>query len=452
MSLPIKPNSQYSLQTRLVLAFGILLILFLGLAGFVLDRAFKESAVVAVEQRLQIQVYGLLGVTDWDDDGFVLNGLREARFSQIDSGLYGFIIDDQQQEMWRSGSALNLDIGEAKASFNPQTIELGQTYYGSVDLMQAHLSYASYGTYWTDQDQTYNFVVLESSEPTNAEISEFQSTLWRWLGGLAAVLALAQYALLRWSLKPLQHLAEDVADIESGRKDQLDEHYPSELQAVSNNLNLLIKGERARQGRYRTTLGDLAHSLKTPLAVSFGLVEELDKSEDLKEQLERMNQIVSYQLKRAVESGSPKVLSRSVEVGPVFNKIISALNKVYLEKGITLTSVFQDKAFFQGEESDLMEIVGNLLDNAYKYGNSQVEIKVKQSSEQQLTIEINDDGKGIAEADRHWVLKRGARADTIKSGQGIGLAVAVEIISAYQGEIQVDQSSLGGASIKVTFY
>ena len=337
------PESRYSLQTRLVLAFGILLILFLGLTGVVLERAFRESVAAAVEERLQLQVYALLGVAEPDGDGFFLPDLEEARFSQINSGLYGFILDGSGREVWRSPSALDLSLDQA--NFMNQQVEQGQTLFGTMETIdQGRLSYASYGTYWPSLDDEFAFVVMETVEPTTAEIREFQSNLYLWFGGLAILLSFIQLILLRWGMKPLQQLATEVSSIEAGEKDQVEQHYPPELQAVSKNLNLLIKSERERQSRYRTTLGDLAHSLKTPLAVISGIIQQAGTGDkegsianpsalhDLEEQLERMNQIVSYQLKRATRSEQSRHLGVSVKAAPLVSKIITALEKVYRDK------------------------------------------------------------------------------------------------------------------------
>jgi two-component system sensor histidine kinase PhoQ len=254
----------------------------------------------------------------------------------------------------------------------------------------------------------------------------------------------------------LKQLAADVSAIEAGEQDQMQRNYPDELKAVTDNLNLLIKNERDRQTRYRTTLGDLAHSLKTPLAVLSTALQEMKREDavtaqqrrDMEEQVERMDQIVSYQLKRVTRNKQHRVLAKPVPVAPLLKRILDALAKVYRDKPMDVVVDAPGDALFYGEESDLMELCGNLLDNAFKYGNYRVEVKAATRG-RTLVLEINDDGAGIAEADRQWVLERGARADTVRSGQGIGLAVAVEIVSAYGGEINVEQSQWGGARFKV---
>lgn len=457
MSQSSTTEKTYSLRTRLVLAFGLLLILFLGLAAAVLIQAYRESVAAGVQERLQLQVYALMGVAEPEptETSFFVPELREARFYQIDSGLYGFIFDSAGNEVWRSPSALNLNLPQNR--FVIEEIIVGQTIFGSLETEdQGQLSWASYGTFWESLDQTYDFVVMESTAPTLAQIRQFTSNIYIWFTALAVFLSVAQYLLLRWGTQPLQKLAADVSAIEAGEQDQLQNTYPTELLPVTHNLNILIKSERDRQGRYRTTLGDLAHSLKTPLAVLSTALQELQQTRnfteqhriDMAEQLNRMDQIVSYQLKRAVKSNQTKLLARPVAVAPVLNRIIGALNKVYRDKNMAVVCELADDAVFYGEESDLMELAGNLLDNAFKYGNSKVHVSASQKKKL-LQLEINDDGNGIAEGDRNWVLERGARADTVKSGQGIGLAVAVEIVSSYGGEIQIDQNEWGGARVKV---
>jgi two-component system sensor histidine kinase PhoQ len=454
MSHPTKPQTRYSLQQRLVLAFGILLILFLGLTGLVLNRAFQESIEASVEERLQLQIYGVLGVAEPDSETtFFVPDLEEPRFAQIDSGLYAFIFDQHANEIWRSPSSVNMQISDLNVAV--ENVVPGQVVYGNTQTdEQGPMLFASYGTYWSNLEQEFIFVVLESVAPTDAEINEFQSNLWLWLGGLAIFLSLAQFALLRWGMNPLKHLAQDLAEIEAGNKEQLEEDYPSELHNLSHNMNMLIRSERQRQSRYRTTLGDLAHSLKTPLAVISGVVQQDKKlnekdMSDISEQVDRMNQIVSYQLQRAVKTTQNKMLVSPTLIKPVIEKIAAALNKVYLDKNIQLQLQLSEDATFYGEESDLTELLGNLMDNAYKYCRQQVQIEILET-EKSLTINIDDDGSGIAEQDRHWVLERGARADTRESGQGIGLAVTLDIISSYGGELKVESSTLGGASLQVT--
>ena len=455
---PASERPAWSLQKRLVLAFGVLLVLFLGFAGLVLDQAYKESVAAAAEERLQLRIFALLSVAEPDNGGFFLPELEDSRFSQIDSGLYGMILDEQGREVWRSPSALNLTLDDSRALH--ADLQTGETRYGNLlagDL--GELVWASYGTYWEDRARRFAFVALESSEPSTAQIREFQSSLSLWFGGLAMLLSVAQYLLLRWGMRPLQRLAGDVSAIERGERDGLGGHYPSELEPVTTNLDMLIRSERDRQGRYRSTLGDLAHSLKTPLAVMASALEEARSQgevrpgqlQEMEEQLTRMDEIVSYQLRRAVRAKRAPVLGRAaVEFSPLLEKLLKVLAKVYRDKPMQVDCQVAPGAVFHGDESDMTEVLGNLLDNAFKYGRSRIHVAVFET-EGELTVQIDDDGNGIEERDRTRVLQRGARADTVTSGQGIGLAVVVDIVSAYGGGISVDRNEWGGARITLSF-
>ncbi|MEX2132116.1 MAG: ATP-binding protein [Pseudohongiellaceae bacterium] len=457
----------YSIQTRLLVGASILLAVFLGLTGVVLDRAFRESVEAGAVEQLQVQIYVLLAAIEEDGGNFfLLEDLREPRFSQLGSGLYGFISNLERGELWRSQSALDLSLADDEILRRQAVI--GENLFSIATGVDGNeLFVVSYGVLWEDGVSAYNFTVMESAERYYSEISEFRNSLWSWLGGVAVLLLLLQLFFLRWGLSPLYRMARDLKQIESGAAEQLSGMYPRELKGVTDNLNLLIKTERKQQARYRTTLGDLAHSLKTPLAVISGVLTNLraDRNKDMsagtieqistvEEQLDRMRQIVTYQLQRAVQVNGTGTLGRQVIIAPVINRILNALDKVYSDKRVAHTINIEGSAVFHGDERDLMEILGNVLDNAYKYGHSQVWVAVathKGGTAQQLSITVEDDGPGIHLEQREYVLQRGARADTFALGQGIGLAVVTDIVSSYGGQIDVDNSTHGGARIQMVF-
>ena len=191
MSPPTSPERHYSLRKRLALAFGVLLVLFLGLAGLVLGRAYQESVAAGVEERLQLHVYALLGVAEPDPDGFIVPDLGEARFGQIDSGLYAFILDRTGREVWRSPSALNLNL--ANGDFDIGEVVPGQMLHGTLSRPEhGAISWASYGTYWEIEDRLDDSLWLESTAPIQAQFRWFQSNLSLWVGALAVCRAVAR--------------------------------------------------------------------------------------------------------------------------------------------------------------------------------------------------------------------------------------------------------------------
>jgi len=233
--------------------------------------------------------------------------------------------------------------------------------------------------------------------------------------------------------------------------------YPSELVGLADNLNMLIDTERRRLVRYRNTLDDLAHSLKTPLAAMRTLLAEQrsrpaeDRSEALNRELERMDQRVSYQLRRARASGATGLGTEPVAVAPVVDDLKQTLDKVYRDKRVACSVTVAPGASFRGDPGDLTEILGNLMDNAYKYCAHRVRVTAG-STPERLVVTVADDGKGIDDEFAAQLFQRGKRADESVPGQGIGLAVVRETVELYRGALSVGKSDLGGAELRVELY
>ncbi len=451
----------YSLQSRLLLAFSILLAVFLSFTGIVLDRAFRNSIEAGAAERLQVQIYVLLAAADMEDDEFYFLDTQQPRFGQLNSGLYGFVSNNSVGELWRSDSARAFDLPQPELL--RERVDVGQRRFLRLQSEGPDSYFAlSYGILWEDGISEFSFSVVEDAAPYYSEIENFRSNLWSWLGGVAVVLLVMQFGLMRWGLAPLGRMARDLKHIESGDKDKLEGSYPRELRGVTDNLNLLIESERKQQERYRTTLGDLAHSLKTPLAVIAGVLPDLSQRPDqelesrvgaVNEQLERMNQIVRYQLQRAVQSNNRSAIGRRVPVQPAVERVLGAMAKVYADKAMTVHRDLDTRAQFWGDERDLLEVLGNVLDNAFKYGDSTVAVKVEygEGTGQGLRLRVEDDGPGIPPEKHEFVLQRGARADTLVQGQGIGMAVVTDIVNSYGGHIHITSADLGGACLVIEF-
>jgi two-component system sensor histidine kinase PhoQ len=265
------------------------------------------------------------------------------------------------------------------------------------------------------------------------------------------LLVVVQVLWLLWTLKPLRTLKQELEKIEQGKLDRLQNNYPEELTQVTNQLNLLLATEQGQRKRYRNALADLAHSLKTPLAViqSQG---ELTKSSY--EQLENINKIIEHQLKRAQSAGESS-WHIGVKVDDVLTKLLNSLAKIYHDKALTFTKSYHEEnkgdAVFKGDEADLLELLGNLLDNACKAASTSVLVEIKRTNKS-LSITISDDGLGLSDKQRAQVLHRGTRADTYQKGHGIGLAIVRDLVSSYQGELSIGHSvQLGGAEFILRF-
>ena len=248
-------------------------------------------------------------------------------------------------------------------------------------------------------------------------------------------------------IKSILDKEKEIKAIESGKKERLSHTYPVELQAITEDLNLLLESQRRQKERYRASLSDLAHALKTPLAILKS--SPMANDNDAQEQLDRINSMIEHQLKRAATGGTD-AWKKTTSVAPVLESILNAMKKVYHEKVIDFKSNCSDKTKFLGDKTDLMEILGNLIDNACKACVTAVHVNVT-SDEKTLKIEICDDGPGVEASERKKLLQRGTRLDTYESGHGVGLAIVSDLVNDYQGNIEVCSASLGGASFIIEF-
>lgn len=263
-----------------------------------------------------------------------------------------------------------------------------------------------------------------------------------------------QGAVLRWGMRPLREVAEDLRMIETGEQERLNGPYPRELNKLTDGINSLIEHNTASRDRYRHRLGDLAHSLKTPLAVLQGAGEGDDPEllrEAISEQIPRMNEIIQYQLKSAAVAGRV-AFAQATPLRPILDRLLNTLDKVYRDKAITWRCQIDPEQLFPGEPGDLLECLGNVLENAYKYAKSRIEISIKVDEKQdiqRLSLCIADDGPGIPVEVRERVLRQGERADQQMPGQGIGLSVASGIVHLYGGKLEIAESAWGGALILI---
>jgi len=443
-----------SITARLLFAASVVIVAFFGLTGFALDKAFRDSAYNAVRERLQAQVYMLLGAANMDAQQRLKlpRALPEVRFLVPDSGLYALVQDKQGQMIWRSDSMLGQKMPALPA---PPT--RGNGYFGRVQTPQRpDLLVFGFSIAWElspDDYRAYTFWVAENESHFQEQVNSFRRSLWFWLLGAGLILTLAQVLILRWSLQPLRQVAREVTEIETGRRELLTGRYPRELQPLTTNLNTLVKQSRHQLQRYRNALGDLAHSLKTPLAVLGSAASKNSTIEELyttvRGQVERMNKTVEYQLQRAATSGRT-ALSAPLPIAEFAVKIRDSLAKVYAAKQLQFELAIPADLVFHGDEGDLLEVLGNLTDNACKWATHRVRIQASQQLDGGLALCVDDDGPGIPAAQRDRILARGGRADPATPGHGIGLAVVRDIVQdAYQGRLEIDQSPLGGACLRV---
>lgn len=432
-----------SFSGRLIIGSVLLLPIFVLMSGVALDRSFARSQEVAELERMRTQVYLLLGAAEiFDGQIWLPDQLQEPRFNQPESGLYARVLSDNVVK-WQSPSALMTTFPNSNAS----PLFTGQEIYWSTDVNDKPAKALSFDVAWDTEDgreENYRFEVYHDQSTIAAERASYQRQLWRWLGSMTVLLIVIQWAIQLWGLRPLKGLADDLSKLHSGENRTLSENYPREIKPVIQNLNEVLVAEREQRDRYRHTLADLAHSLKTPLAVIRGNLSSGDlQAPVVNEQISRMDDIVRHQLQRSVAK-SATTSNRSTDISQVIERLLNALYKVYRDKDLEITTDLPEQCWVVGDESDFMEMLGNLLDNACKYTHKKVHVTAFEQTDSLIVI-LSDDGPGVPEHQRATILQRGARADTVQKGQGIGLAVVVDILSSYRGSLVIDESHFGGA-------
>lgn len=451
-----------SIATRQLLAAGLGLIAFLALVGVALDRAFIDTAESNLKVRLESFALAYAAGNEFDIDGYLVPPFRapDPRLERPGSGLYAQMVVPSGR--WASMSAQGPELPQGGMLEGSSDRFEGPLPMHNIDGSEGQIYRYARSFIWTDghgEEIPYTIYVMEDTRPLGAQINVFRGALWVYLGSAAFILLLLQLLALRWSLSPLRQVVTELDRVKDGRAARMSDYHPRELEPLTESINALIESERKNLERQRNTLADLAHSLKTPLAV---LRARLDSDaplpelrEELDTQLHRMNSLVSYQLSRAA-SGGHKLFATPVPILPQAEQIVLGLEKIYASKGVLCEFEVDDEARFFGETGDLQEVLGNLLENAFKWAKSRVLLTVarepatKDGGRGRLLLAVDDDGPGIPSDKVAGLLQRGVRGDERVQGHGIGLSIVQDITRGYGGELRVDRSEeLGGARFEV---
>ena len=440
----------HSLSRRLLISVSLPLALFFGVMMYILDTGFRVVSDQTMQQLLDTQMVALVAAAEKQPDGGYAPPLHDvdSRLSRPRSGLFAQIRSVNHQ--WRSPSAVGTAL-----DFGPLLAEGGRSFsYG--EFGHDRVAIESRGLQFEDDPnpnsaRTITFSVAVSLSPYEEQLWRFRRRMLGWFTGLMLVLLVVLAALLHWVLAPVRRLEREIHEVEEGRSEVLGSGYPRELSGVATNLNALLVGERKRVARYRDTLGNLAHSLKTPLAVmQSALSSEAHASAGtFGGEIDRMKDIIAHQLNRAAASGGALLGQAPVDVEQLTIGLRATLLKVYADKDLSLELAIEPDCQFVGDRGDFTELLGNLMDNACKWCRSHVRVAVstdKQfSSRQRLTVVVEDDGPGISEENRARVLERGVRTDETVPGHGLGLAMVRDTVDLYGGSLSIDRSPLGGA-------
>lgn len=439
-----------ALGGRLLIAQSVLLALFFGATMVALDNAYRRALERGARERMGAQALTLMASAELSEAGALElpKLLPDPAFNQTSSATYGMVVAADGRIVWRSASMLGRQLAP------PPAPPLGERHFNDEAVLAGQPAFVlTIAVDWEEAGE-FRFVVAESQTSHLLQVARFRTLLFGWFGLVALAFVALQAWLLRHLLRPLRQVAEDVAAIEQGRAEQLSGSYPAELDPLVHGLNALVRNERARLLRYRNSLGDLAHSLKTPLAVIRRAVEdEAPARATIAEQVQRLDELVEYQLQRAASAGGT-TFGAALEVKPQAARIVATLGKVHAARGIAFELAVDAAARFNGDAGDLLELLGNLGDNAAKHARSKVLIGAVPiagpiGSRPGLRLLVADDGPGFPDSGRDMLLRRGVRGDSAAPGHGIGLAIVQDLVQLKGGSLALGRSDLGGAEVVV---
>jgi signal transduction histidine kinase len=414
----------------------------LGAGGLVLSYAFRQNVETAFDKRLEDILIGLVSGVDAGPDESLTVATRaiDQRFSQVFSGWYWQVFDGQGV-LLRSRSLWDQELADV-----PVRSDGGRTGYAYLQgPRDQRLRVLANDITIPRRDGVVTFLVAADVAEIETDVRRFNTLLAVSLGVLGIGLIIAIILQVTFGLRPLQRLRRDLDKVRTGREGRLGAGYPQEISPLADAMNAVLEHNDEMIGRARAHAGDLAHGLKTPLSILRGEARDIDpdKSAQIKRQVDTMNRLIDHHLARAAAAGAAKFSGKRTQVGAVASEIRDGLLHLFAGRGITISLDIPDDLYFQGEQEDLEEILGNLMENACKWARHHIGITAK-AGQDGLRIVVVDDGPGLTESEASAATERGRRFDEKNAGAGLGLAIVSDIAGLYGGHFTLQRAEAGG--------
>jgi signal transduction histidine kinase len=444
-----------SIARRMLVAAAIWSVIVLIVAGWSLQALYRGETDRQLDQSIEDTMRTLANAVNTTADGKVeyteAKLPRSEQYSMAFSGRYwaylivdegGRIVDANKSESYKDARPEpSSDIVEKSIATPGKTVHEDGPGVGPEELQ---LRMGIQTVKLPDRALPVLLFVGVDRTMANESIGRFALVLGIALGVLALGIVVGILVLIRYGLRPLHEIEDKLHDVRAGRRDKLDGEYPGELSPLVKEINTLINHNRKVVDRARTHVGNLAHALKTPLAVLRNESRGDDRvSEIVRRQTDAMTQNVQHYLKRAQAAAQAEVLGVRTEIKEPLEGIGRMLERLHRDKDISVEVDADPNAVFRGERGDFDELVGNLMDNAAKWCKSRVEVKVTRSDDG-VTVIVDDDGPGLPAEHRAKALERGKRLDESEPGTGLGLSIVTELADIYGGRLHLEDSPLGG--------
>jgi signal transduction histidine kinase len=444
-----------SLALRLFFSATTWTVMILVVTGIVLSSIYRAAVERAFDHRLDVYLRALVAdvATPEENAGKFPQSIGERLFDLPLSGWYWQVtrLDAPTPDVRSSRSLWDASLPHL-ADLGPSSTG-GGARQGYVEGPEAQRLRIVERTIDLGEEGRYLVAVAGDAAEIDEETRSFDGALLITFGMLAFVLLLITTFQVRFGLAPLNRISEGLAAIRSGSAERLEGAFPVEIAPLARETNALIDANREIVSRARTQVGNLAHALKTPISVM--LNEATTYGGDplalkVREQTEIMRDQVTRHLERARLAARVAVIGTVTDVRPVVTALARTMEKIHHDRGIAIAIDASEGVRFRGEQQDLEEMVGNLVDNACKWAQSRVGVEVfsekpDPSDERRVVrILVDDDGPGLSPQQREQVARRGRRLDETKPGSGLGLSIVVELASLYGGGLTLGTAPIGG--------
>ena len=437
-----------TLSRRLFLLTSLWALISIALVAFLLSEAYRQNAQRRFGELVTANLYNLMGSIEPGADG-KLSGepdLGDPRFAIFGSGWF-WVVQSLSDPVNRISSA-SLADGDIPAPAQLAFDDNFQRTWSYADGQGQSLTAVEARVFLGSGTEIYSFRVTGNQGELSEETGQFTRTMVLLLAVFGLGFVIASYVIVRIGLWPIAGATRLLGDIRDGKADRLEGEFPSEIQPLIDETNALIESNRAVIERARTQVGNLAHSLKTPLAVLKNEAEAAPAGlkRIIVEQTGLMQHQVQAYLDRARIAARHATVTSRTDAVPTLERLVRVIAK--LNPDITLGTRFVGQPlFFAGETQDFEEIAGNLIENGVRFANTVVHIaatRIEHDGKPVLHLEVEDDGPGMSPEQAELALKRGTRLDETKPGSGLGLSIVRDIVREYNGELRLERSQLGG--------
>lgn len=453
---PVAARRAPSLRLRLWVGTLAWMLLSIALTGWALRALFQDHITQQLKAQLVVQLDQLSAAVDWTPQGgaAVAPVRGDARLAQPLSGLYWQV--DQLGARPQTGIARSRSLWDDVLALPDSRADSPANGYRLLDLRDAHghalLAVARTLQLPEDDAPPLRLIVAGDTALLAEPLQRFTRLLLMALGLLALGLALAAAVQLQLALRPLQRLRAQLTRVRSGQTAQIEGAFPQELQPLVHEFNHVLAENADIVQRARTQAGNLAHAVHTPLSVlaNAAAQEQSPLAQLVTEQVASASRQVDYHLARARAAAAVRATGLSTPVLPPLQALLRTMQRLHVDRQLVFELAPQalDGAF-RGEEQDLYELLGNLIDNAGKWARARVVVDVQREGDQ-LCFTVDDDGPGIPEALRHRMFERGVQLDEQRPGAGLGLDIVRALAQTYGGSVQALTSPLGGARLRLT--